>query len=180
MQTLPRALTPELLSFCRSIAPADPVFIESRPEPDARPSFCFDNAARKAARSGGFPAYGWAIWHLEGLYFEAEHHGVWQSPEGLLMDVSPQFRDVPKILFLPDPAAVYDRLNFRSNVMQPQAGTPLAAAFVDLAQQRNAIINSYRTGDETAPNLCEADWQRVNAISAQLQAMLDQLGHRTG
>ena len=177
MQTLPRALPPELLAFCQSIAPGTPVFIDSRPEPDAEPGYCFNNAARKAARDGGAVAYGWAIWHLDGVYFEAEHHGIWRSHHGQLVDVSPQFGNPPTILFLPDAAAVYDQRNFRSNLMEPQSGIPLAVEFVDLAQTRNAIINRYRTGDKSAPDLNAEDQHEVDGITRRLQVLLEQLGY---
>ena len=45
------------------------------------------NLARKVGRAGGEISYEWAIWHVPHLYFEAEHHGVWRSRQGAMINV---------------------------------------------------------------------------------------------
>ena len=77
--TVPRTLTPALLQFCAFISRGEPVFIPSVPVRRAATSFCFENVARRVEEKGGLIAYGWAIWHMPGLYFEAEHHAVGES-----------------------------------------------------------------------------------------------------
>lgn len=53
---------------------------------------------------------------------EAEFHAVWESPSGELVDITPKSQWFKKILFIPDPKAVYEgkqvnniRLNITSN-----------------------------------------------------------------
>ncbi|MDO7837410.1 hypothetical protein Q4610_20405 [Sphingobium sp. HBC34] len=171
MNTLPKSITPELLSFCQSISPERPVYVRSKRSSDAQMSACFDNVARKITRAGGTTAYGWAIWHIPGLYFEAEHHGVWRRRSGELIDVSPQLGDVSKILFLPDRTAVYDPSQFRSNVIAPVNDTPLATEFVAMAKARNAILDRYRTGEYIAVALSAADQSALDAITRRLNEL---------
>ncbi len=171
INTVPRRLTEELLAFCRSLSPERPVFVRSKPSSDAQRSACFDNVQRKVERAGGSVAYGWAIWNLPGAYFEAEHHGVWCDRHGRLMDVSPQPAGFQKILFLPDPAAVYDPQTFRSNVIAAESGNDAAAAFVELARARYAILDTYRAKGARVAWLSPADQAMLTRIEGQLQAL---------
>lgn len=144
MNTLPMQLTPRLLAFCRSISPERPVFVRSKPSRDAVLSECFNNVARKIERAGGTTACGWAIWHLRGVYFEAEHHGVWRKRSGELVDVSPQLNNYPKILFLPDPTAVYDPQQFRGNLIEPDGDDPRAVEVATLLRERYRLLDAER------------------------------------
>lgn len=168
MNTLPKSITPELKSFCQSISPDRPVYVRSKRSSDSQASACFDNVARKISRAGGSIAYGWAIWHMPGLYFEAEHHGVWRNRRGGLLDVSPQLGDVTKILFLPDSTAVYNPSQFRSNVIAPANDSPVAIEFVAMAKARNAILDRYRTDEYIAATLSAADQAALDAITLRL------------
>lgn len=171
MNTLPKSITQELLGFCQSISSERPVYVRSKRSSDAQMSACFDNVARKISRAGGAVAYGWAIWHMPGLYFEAEHHGVWRKRNGELIDVSPQLGDVSKILFLPDAAAVYDPTRFRSNVIAAVEDTPIATEFVALAKARNTILDRYRTGEHIAVMLSAADQSTLDTITHRLNEL---------
>jgi hypothetical protein len=122
----PSQIDDATLAFCATISPHAPFYVPVDPAPDTRVAYCFDNSEQQAARHGGEAAYGWAIWRWPGRWFEAEHHAVWRRPDGSLLDVTPQAGDPPRILFLPDPDAVYDPSTFRANVMAPDAGNPLA------------------------------------------------------
>lgn len=144
MDTLPKRLTPPLLAFCATISSERPAFIPSRPSSDAHPGHCFDNVARKIERSRGNIAYGWAIWHLPGAYYEAEHHGVWRKRSGELVDVSPQFNGYPKILFLPDPGAVYDPHAFRSNRLAPDGADSRSIDITGLVRERYEVLDACR------------------------------------
>ena len=170
--TLPRAVTPRLLEFCRSISDEKPIYITSRPASDAKPGHCFDNVETKISRAGGGVAYGWAIWHLRGLYFEAEHHGVWKKRTDVLVDVSPQANGYPKILFLPDPLAVYDPLTIRDNLFEPDSVDLLALEFVSLARRRTAIYNSYRIGGATVAMFSNAHRSEIDWTVARMQQII--------
>ncbi|BBB13965.1 hypothetical protein SPYCA_3223 [Sphingopyxis sp. FD7] len=132
--------------------------------------------ARKISRAGGSIAYGWAIWHIPGLYFEAEHHGVWRNRRGDLLDVSPQLGDVSEILFLPDSTAVYNPSQFRSNVITPANDTPVAIEFVAMAKARNAILDRYRTDEYIAVTLSAADQAALDAIKLRLSDLWKSAG----
>jgi hypothetical protein len=171
MNTLPKSLTPELLNFCRSISNDRPIYVRSKMSSDAKASACFDNVARKIDRAGGTIAYGWAIWHITGLYFEAEHHGVWRNRRGELVDVSPQLGNVSKILFLPDAFAVYDVRKFRPNVIALANDGALASEFVTLARARNSILDRHRTGEYIAVTLNAVDQIELGRITSRLNEL---------
>lgn len=169
MSTVPKTLSPALLAFCRTISAKRPLYVRSKPSADAQMSACFDNVVRKIERAGGKTIYGWAIWHVPGLYFEAEHHGVWRNRQGALLDVSPQLGQVAKILFLPDPDAIYDPKQFRSNRLAPVDDSPLATEFVTLATARNQLLDAYRTGEYVVAMLSAADQAELNRIDRRLK-----------
>ncbi|HTU10984.1 MAG TPA: hypothetical protein VMG08_08820 [Allosphingosinicella sp.] len=176
MSTVPKSITPALLAFCGTIATGRPVFIRSKPSADARPSACFDNVARKIERAGGTIAYGWAIWHVPRLYFEAEHHGVWRNRQNVLVDVSPQIANARLILFLPDETATYNPTNHRSNVIAPAAQTTISQEIASLANERSRLIDSYRTNEHMAVTLSRQDQMKVDSITRRIAALLAQAG----
>ena len=61
MNTVPKTISPRLAAFCASIASASPIFVNSKPSSDAKPSFCFDNVKLKMERAGGSVQYGWSF-----------------------------------------------------------------------------------------------------------------------
>lgn len=169
VDTVPSRITEPLLAFCRTIAPARPRFIPSKPSADAQPSACFDNTARKIDRAGGSLESGCAIWSLHGIYYEAEHHGVWRNRRGDLIDVSPQINGSRRILFLPDPDADYDPLKHRSNILQAATYDPLAIEFVELANRSNQIQDSYREGGNRIVTFTLPDRHELDEIQLRLQ-----------
>lgn len=171
-ETLPRHLSSGILEFCATISAAQPLFIQSRPAPDAGLGYCFENVKRIVASTGGSAAFGWAIWHMRGTYYEAEHHGVWRSPAGELLDVSPQMNGYSTILFLPDDASIYDPANFRPNIFAPESADPTAVAFVAAARRRNEILNSYRQPGVTEVTLNPADQIEVDQLFERMEDLL--------
>lgn len=157
MNTVPTTICRGILGFCATITGNRPQYVKSRPTNDAVQGFCFDNVSQKVKRAGGSIVYGWAIWHMRGLYYEAEHHGVWQNRSGKLVDVSPQFNNAPKILFLPDSSAIYDPTRFRTNIIQAEKQEPLVIELVDAAQRKNAILDNYRKPRIYSANLSRDD-----------------------
>lgn len=167
--------SPALLAFCRSISLEQPIYVRSRPAPNTEPSHCFDNVDRTIARRGGDMVYGWAIWHFRGAYFEAEHHGIWRKPKGELLDVSPQLNRARKILFLPDPVAIYDPLRPRTNRIEVEGNDSRARELVEAVLARNAILDSYRQGGARAACLSFADQLKGNALLSRIQSLLLEL-----
>lgn len=168
LDTVPKMLTPELRQFCAQLSPNRPRFVKSRPVPDAKFGECFNNVARAVLARGGSTVYGWAIWHLKGAYFEAEHHGIWQKKSGDWLDVTPQVNGFRKIVFLPDPDAIYDPINFRLNVMQSVAGSAIGQKIVAASLRRNSILARYRAGGVRVATLSEEDNAEVNRLLAEI------------
>jgi len=106
---LPKAISDPIRSLGRELVPGgEPRFVELRPVPDAAVSDCFPVVAGRVAREGGAVCHGWRFWELPGIFVEAEFHAVWRNVEGVLIDISPIPMKVDRILFLPDPARVYE------------------------------------------------------------------------
>ena len=70
-------------------------------EPYSKPLSCYKNVAKKVEECGGGSVYGWHI-HQEEFIYEAEHHTVWQSPDGELIDITPNQKNKSEILFSVD------------------------------------------------------------------------------
>lgn len=156
-------------AFCATISTETPLYVPVQPAPHARVAYCFDNSVAQALEHGGSAAYGWAIWHWPGRWFEAEHHAVWRQPSGALLDVTPQAGDPPRILFLPDPDAVYDPGTFRANIMAPDAGNEFAREYIALVAKRGAITRTYwEPGMDVLPLFSPEDRARLAPIDARM------------
>lgn len=167
--TVPQSLTPALLEFCASIAPAEPRFIPSIPIKRAMTSFCFENVAQKVREKGGSSAYGWAIWHMPDLYFEAEHHAVWRNKLGNLIDVSPQMGSRKRLLFLLDECAIYEPFEPRPNIMAPDGISERAQQMVHLGNQRHALLIRCRVPGTAETHLFEQDQLELAEIDQQIR-----------
>jgi len=138
----------QVLKFCRGISDeADPILLTIDPEEDCAPLDCFNNARRKATRSGGKIVLGWAIWEWPGIYIEAEHHAVYEpAPGEPWRDLTPaQIPGISTRLFLADSSADYDFENEgirRDNHRLALRNDPLIRQFFQSAQRYNEIMNS--------------------------------------
>lgn len=170
----PETIDDAVRAFCARIAPGTPDYVEVVPGEGARVAYCFSNAAEAAAQGGGEIAYGWIIWRWPGRYFEAEHHAVWRMPDGRLRDVTPMLYGQGRILFLPDPGAVFDPARYRPNVLGAEPGNEVAAEYVTLADERAAILNAYgEPGVEHA--ITPEDQARLDAITPRWMALYAEL-----
>ncbi len=107
--TTPQTIDQNVTSFCQEVVPdAVPVYVPVSPGAVAIPLFWIVNVAIQVIQQGGRVRYGWAILWSEDM-IQAGFHAVWQSPGGLLLDVTPQVNGEQSILFLPDPARLYQR-----------------------------------------------------------------------
>jgi hypothetical protein len=173
VQTVPKFLSPSLIDFCNTFSIESPTFIRSIPPSWAKPSFCFDNVARKVSKYGGVAAYGWAIWHVPGVYFEAEHHCVWRNSAGIFIDVSPQMNRARKILFLPGPDAIYDPEAPRATILVAESNEPMTVEFVDLANERNVLLTRYHAGGPKRVTMAPIDQFRLDQITNRLKALTE-------
>jgi hypothetical protein len=111
LSSAPKATAPHVRAFCERISPGSkPVRLAIQPEPRCLPRECFSNVRQKVEKEGGRIRYGWAIWEWPRVFIEAEHHAVYEAPNGSWHDLTPLPPDDPESarLFLPDDAAVYD------------------------------------------------------------------------
>jgi hypothetical protein len=74
--------------------------------------FCHVSAKHCAILHGGRRVHGWALWRrvVPGAppgttILLAEHHSVWETPGGELLDVTPRTFEDPDVLFLRDDSA---------------------------------------------------------------------------
>ena len=75
--------------------------------------WCHISAKHCALNSGGRRVHGWALWRWDvpqatppQTILFAEHHSVWEPPNGALVDVTPRRFGVPSVLFVRDDSAV--------------------------------------------------------------------------
>jgi len=173
----PEQIDSATLAFCATISPEAPLYVRAEPAPAARPAYCFDNSVAQALREGGTAVYGWAIWRWPGRWFEAEHHAVWRSPEGDLLDVTPQAGDPERVLFLPDPSAPYDPTTFRPNIMAPDGHEDLVREYIALVAQRGAITRAYwEPGMDVLPLFSAGDQARIAPLDARMAEIRAAIG----
>lgn len=147
----PSALSPEILDLCNEIAKGvEPEFIVHKPDPDAVVRECFNNVVERVRRVGGDLVYGWAIWEWPSVFIEAEHHAVWRSPNGILMDITPHEYPTGGVLFLPDPLATYDFKDFsrRDNFRRSTSELRAVAEFLMISEFIFKKLESASVGKE--------------------------------
>lgn len=172
----PQQIDSATRAFCATISPADPFYVPVEPVPRAKVAYCFQNSQIQAVEQGGTAAYGWAIWRWPGRWFEAEHHAVWRDADGTWHDVTPQPGNTPRVLFLPDPDAIYDPRTFRPNVMGTDAENPLAREYISLAAERTAITRRYwRPCVDHLALFAPEDQRRLAPIDARMTELLAEM-----
>jgi hypothetical protein len=171
----PKAINRSVKQFCSVISAETPVYVPVEPAPEAIASYCFDNVEAWSRKHGGRTVYGWAIWHWPGVYFEAEHHGIWESPQRELVDVTLGAPGAKQILFLPDRSAVFDTSAFRSNVRRAAEDNSLAVEFVSTAEAWSSVVDSYRRPGVTISQFTVQDRIRITVLQRRMRVLYDQL-----
>ena len=107
--TTPNKINENVSSLIELIPGAeDAIFLEVNPEQGSKILDCFENVKKKIDRSYGEMLCGWVIWEWKGVLEEAEYHAVWRSPQGKILDITPQSDGEKKVLFVPCPKDIYD------------------------------------------------------------------------
>ncbi len=92
-------------AFCHSIAPGQkPIYVLHSPIPGAPLKACFTIVQQQVLTHGGRQITGWKMVEFTNVRLEAEFHVVWESPDGDLIDITPQEHNFSRTLFLPDPS----------------------------------------------------------------------------
>lgn len=102
-------------------------------DPLAEFNNCFKNCAAKVARDGGRVVLGWrktSATPLCNLISSIDHHAIWESPNGELVDITPRHRRIDGILeecsedvieFEIDPSATFEDDKSRPSRYVPSA-----------------------------------------------------------
>jgi hypothetical protein len=179
MQIMPRINHRFVQELCiKIVTDGTPVRVPVRPEPDAEVNECFLNVPKKIARAGGAIKHGWCIWELSGLFVEAEFHGVWRSPPGDFVDVTPKVHKETEILFLPDDSASFDEKSFnrRDNIRLAIKNDAVVHEFLKVSGELIKYIED--STDSTDPRLTKVDRLEYGALlarKAELQLKMDAL-----
>src|SRR5690606_30830971 len=67
-------------------------------------AWCHVSAKHKTITAGGRRIHGWALWKF-GPDLVADHHSVWETEKGDLVDVTPPSNGGTEILFVRDESA---------------------------------------------------------------------------
>ena len=114
MKTIcPLEISAKISEFCSTISSSKPLYIPVIPEDYSVAGNCYYNVMKKVSYDGGSMQYGWAIWEWPDVMLEGEFHAVWISPQGNLIDITPNIEN--KILLLPDNSISYD-FNLRKKI----------------------------------------------------------------
>lgn len=101
-ESTPAMLTAHIEAFASSLANSPPVFIPVTQDAHGLYGWCSDGVLEKVKADGGRPIFGWTIWEWPPVLLTAEFHCVWQSPEGVLHDITPKPKREATIVFVPD------------------------------------------------------------------------------
>jgi hypothetical protein len=136
----PKLILPYVLTFCRSICRNEPVWVPLRPLPGKPVKECLSIVPEYVGMYGGTQRNGWAIWEFSKVMIEAEFHCVWESPDGELLDLTPQGFALDKILFLPDGKRKYRGLQI-DNIRKPLTRDKDVKRFIELAERKFIELN---------------------------------------
>lgn len=143
----PSPSDPHVKEICRRVvADAKPVLLPITAEPEDEPLNCFGNVRQRVAKNGGRIVFGWAVWEWPKVYVEAEHHAVYENPQGNWLDITPS--EVPGIdsrVFIEDTSAIYDFENEgirRDNHRFAFKRDPLIEEFFNSARRAHDAMNA--------------------------------------
>jgi len=173
MTTTPPEIDSAVREFCSEIkSESSPVYVKVAPREFARPKECFHNVRSAIESFGGECAYGWTIWLWPSVFIEAEHHSVWKTPGGRLLDITPKADGEKKIVFLQDDSATYDfEIDTQlDSIRKPLVEDPDVERWLKLAADSFSIMKSNRKGKEVTvtPELLLVERQRL-VLLQQLQ-----------
>jgi hypothetical protein len=156
----PAEITPALLSFASNISTGALSLITIKPRRSSRPLFCYENVEAAVTEQGGELVVGWKIWECR-HWIKAVHHAAWRSPDGHLIDISPEKgerltlflvddrprpRPVPPVIVATNPAFVpaveaLIAADSIQGIIQDKAADGIAATDSERAQLQAATVH---------------------------------------
>ena len=138
-------------SFCYSLSDQSPFSIPLKPISDVPVNECFSIVPKHVLANGGRVVTGWAIWEWPAVIIEAEFHMVWETPDKVLIDVTPKPKDFSYITFLPDSKKQY-RGRQVDNIRKPLSRSLLIKRYIETAhnifiEMNNGDLANWRFHD---------------------------------
>lgn len=163
----PKALAPLVLQLVADLGLAGtPMYLEVAPVAGAKMLDCFPVVAAHVDEVGGAVCYGWRIWELPWAYIEAEFHAVWRSPDGDLIDITPNQLGATRVLFVEAPDAVYEGRQVK-NVRRMLGENPAVGEFIDASDAEFDFLNRGSRADEYHLRLTPAEAAELHAIRSR-------------
>jgi hypothetical protein len=159
---------------------AKPRFVDLSPVPGGDPGECFASVTGHVQREGGAICHGWRIWELPRVFIEAEFHAVWRDPAERLVDITPIPWHHEFILFLPDPAKVYEGRQV-NNVRRPLTDIPAIYDFFRASDDGFELMNrgdrAGKHGTITLRGAAKDEWLSIETRKVEaLKEVLGRLG----
>jgi hypothetical protein len=130
----PLKINRHVRAFGKLISPLEPIYVPVKPSPGAKQDDCFPNVVDYVKTHGGSSIqYGWTIWEKTGFYLEAEFHAC-VSVDGKPLDITPKRDGENRIVFLPDPVAVWGQ-RLVANHFYCISEKPVAKEYTDVQRQ---------------------------------------------
>jgi hypothetical protein len=98
---------PEVLAFLQLQRLSGPAVYVDYAEHGYGPDWCHVSAKHRAMEDGGRRVHGWALWAFGDVIF-GDHHSIWQTPQGELVDVTPPKYGAGHVLFVRDDSAIIE------------------------------------------------------------------------
>jgi len=119
-----------------------PLYVPIKVESYSTINNCFYNVIDKVNFNNGKIIYGWKL-HQTRLMVEAERHAVWKSPNGELVDITPDVECQDKTLFLEEDNGWTYKEQYSDNIRINITDNPLVDDFILLCE---TITKLWQTG----------------------------------
>jgi hypothetical protein len=152
-----------------------PFYVAVSPQESCEEGRCFWNVERMIELSHGGPIYGWCIWDWPGYYARAEHHCIWQKPDGTLVDPTPKSEGDSQILFLPDPNATPESVHpVRRSVWVVEGRNPDNLKLVELSRRSEDLRYQHHRScnDKEKKEMVNEYWRLEDTI----QGLIEKIG----
>lgn len=184
--TCPRTITPAIRDFAQEIAGSSELcYVSNHPLSFCMPRMCYLNVFRAKSILGGEPILGFMIWATRDLFLTAEHHCVLRTPDGALIDVTPDITNQKQILFVATgEEATPDAI--REIVMNGKTGHYRVLANHPLIHRAVAVLDESATRLQRENNIAlaagmprpAAERRRWSETVTQMERLIDRYYHQ--